>query len=144
MYQTQVTWPYLSSAIPWSFSPAPGALVPQVDIVETPNEVVYIFAVPGADPGTLDVSLANQQLTVSGEIGLPGMRDQYSYRYQERPKGKFSRTIPLETGITAENVKADYTQGLLLIHIPRPGRPAGTTGQKIAVSTGPINPVNPM
>ncbi|TDA64492.1 MAG: Hsp20/alpha crystallin family protein [Clostridia bacterium] len=144
MYQTQVTWPYPSSAVPWSFSPTPGTLVPQVDIAETPNELVYIFAVPGADLGTLDVSLANQQLTVSGEIGLPVLREQYSYRYEERPKGRFSRSLSMETGITTENVRADYNQGLLLIHIPRPGRPSGATGQKIAVSTGPINPGNPM
>lgn len=144
MYQTQTTWSYPSSAVPWSFSPTPGALVPQVDIIEMPHEVIYIFAVPGADPATLDVSVADQQLTISGEIGLPGIREQYSYRYQERPKGKFSRSVPLETGITAENIKADYNQGLLLIHILRPGQQAGTAGQKIAVSPGPINPINPM
>ncbi|HIE53963.1 MAG TPA: Hsp20/alpha crystallin family protein [Chromatiaceae bacterium] len=94
------------------------ASFPPVNVGTTADEVdVYLFA-PGIDPTSLDISLQNNVLTVSGERRI--IREEgASYYRKERFDGEFRRVITLPEDVDPERVDAIYRDGVLYIRIER-------------------------
>jgi len=85
------------------------------------NDNVYVDALaPGVDPKTLDVSVKQNQLTISGEKKalLSSVKPTAVHR-SERSDGLFSRSITLPMEVNAEKVKASYQDGLLKLVLPK-------------------------
>lgn len=85
------------------------------------NDNVYVDALaPGVDPKTLDVSIKQNQLTISGEKKalLSSVKPTAVHR-SERSDGLFSRTITLPMEVSAEKVKASYQDGMLKLVLPK-------------------------
>jgi len=75
---------------------------------------------PGLDPKKLKVSVVRNQLTIEGEkIPLDGKDESAIYHRNERAAGAFVRTLTLPVEIDADQVKAEYENGLLRITLPR-------------------------
>src|SRR6202044_2796918 len=86
---------------------APRGSFPGVNVGQTPERVdVYLFA-PGIDPKSLDVSIQQNLLTVSGRRDLRIEEDADYYR-QERFSGEFRRVISLSEDVDPERVQAKY------------------------------------
>lgn len=91
---------------------------PPINIGSTPEQVdVYLFAA-GLDPKTLDISLQQNLLTVSGERQAPA-REEVNYYRKERFDGPFRRLITLPDDVDPDRVEAHYRDGVLEIHIKR-------------------------
>jgi len=91
---------------------------PPINVGSTPEQVdVYLFAA-GLDPKTLDISLQQNLLTVSGERKAPVEKDVDYYR-KERFDGAFRRVITLPEDVDPDRVDASYSDGVLQIHIQR-------------------------
>jgi len=75
---------------------------------------------PGIDPESLNIAVAYNQLTISGEKPAPGDNIKpEAYHRSERAAGKFTRTITLPTEVDSARIKADYKNGMLLITLPK-------------------------
>jgi HSP20 family protein len=97
--------------------------VPVVDVWETENELVYAFDLPGIPEDKIAVEFDDGALTVSGERErVHEAEDDAFYRY-ERRFGSFSRTVGLPQGVTENDVKADYRDGVLQITVKKPETP---------------------
>jgi HSP20 family protein len=97
--------------------------MPALDVWETDTEVVYAFDLPGIPEDGITLELEDGALTVSGErVRADEVKDERFYRY-ERRFGSFSRTIGLPQGVTEENVKADFVNGVLEVHVAKPEAP---------------------
>lgn len=91
---------------------------PPINIGSTPEQVVvYLFAA-GVDPKTLDISMQQNLLTVSGERKAPLEKDADYYRKQ-RFDGTFRRVITLPEDVDPERVEARYQDGVLQIQVQR-------------------------
>jgi HSP20 family protein len=94
--------------------------MPAVDAWETDNELVYAFDLPGIPEDKIALEFEDGSLTVSGERER---KEEVSgdrlYRY-ERRFGTFSRTIGLPQGVTEDSIKADYSNGVLEVHVRKP------------------------
>jgi HSP20 family protein len=91
---------------------------PPINIGATPEQVdVYLFAA-GLDPKTLDISLQQNLLTVSGERQAP-VREEVNYYRTERFDGPFRRLVTLPDDVDPDRVEAGYRDGVLEIHIKR-------------------------
>jgi HSP20 family protein len=91
---------------------------PPINIGATPEQVdVYLFAA-GLDTKTLDISLQQNLLTVSGERQAP-VREEANYYRKERFDGPFRRLITLPEDVDPDRVEANYRDGVLEIHIKR-------------------------
>jgi HSP20 family protein len=98
-------------------SVARGTYTP-INIGATPEQVdVYLFAA-GLDPKTLDISLQQNLLTVSGERPAP-VKEEANYYRKERFDGPFRRLITLPDDVDPDRVEAHYRDGVLEIHIKR-------------------------
>jgi HSP20 family protein len=97
--------------------------VPAVDVWETEMELVYAFDLPGIPEDKISVEFDDGALTISGERErVDEVRNDGFYRY-ERRFGSFSRSVGLPQGVTEDDVKADYRDGVLEIKVAKPETP---------------------
>jgi HSP20 family protein len=119
-------------------APTVGARGPAVNLYGNPQGLLLTVELPGVDPESLSVTVANDTVTFQAERPAPaeqtatGAVDEKRFRRQERPFGLVSRTIQLPFAIDADQSVAKYENGVLSVRLPRPeqARP-----RKIAIST---------
>ena len=106
---------------PSSIRAAARGAFPAINMGVTQDAVeVYAFT-PGVDPASIEVSVDNGLLTISGErhTGLPGESEKVSIYAQERFEGGFRRAIGLPEDADTARVEATCRNGVLKIVIPR-------------------------
>ncbi|MEW6381233.1 MAG: Hsp20/alpha crystallin family protein [bacterium] len=95
---------------------------PMVNINEDKDNYYVEALAPGVNPKAIDISIAHNSLTISGEKLMAGAGVEVkpeAYHRNERAAGKFSRSIEMPTEVDADKVKADYRNGLLLVTLPK-------------------------
>ena len=91
---------------------------PAINVGASEEQVdVYVFAA-GMDPKSLDISLHQSLLTISGERTIEPPENAQFYR-QERFSGSFRRVVTLPEDVDPDRVKASYRDGVLQITIQR-------------------------
>jgi len=105
----------------FSFLPSLGSRsYPLINVGED-KDYVYVEALaPGLNPDTLDISVQQGQLRITGEKPAitPDVKPE-AYHRNERSAGRFVRTMTLPSDVNADQVKAQYKNGLLLITLPK-------------------------
>jgi HSP20 family protein len=92
------------------------ALMP-MDVLRTGDQFVCRFDLPGIDTDSLDVSAENNTLTVRAERRRNDPEGA-GYLVSERPSGTYSRQLVLGDGLAVDNIRADYSDGVLTLTIP--------------------------
>jgi HSP20 family protein len=105
-------WPTRST---WSVTPS----YPAMNVWTSEDGAVVQSELPGIDPDKIDISVANDTLTVSGERQRPEMEEEATYHRRERGYGRFTRTFTLPFQVEADQVEANYEKGILYIRLPR-------------------------
>jgi HSP20 family protein len=101
-------------------SAAPTTWAPAVDVWETENELVYAFDLPGVSKDKISLEIEDGLLTVSAERERSEkVEGERFYRF-ERRFGSFSRSIGLPQGVSEDKITADYEDGVLEVHVPKP------------------------
>src|SRR5687767_8901569 len=86
---------------------------PAVDIFETEAEMVVKADLPEVQENDIDVRVENNVLTIRGERKLEKSVSEDSYFRVERAYGSFSRSFTLPNTINAEQIHAEYRNGVL-------------------------------
>lgn len=81
------------------------------------DEFVVEFDLPGVDPGSVDLNVERNVLTVRAERKARTGEDTQMVA-SERPFGIFSRDLMLGDSLDTENVTASYDAGVLSVRIP--------------------------
>jgi HSP20 family protein len=92
---------------------------PALNLYETADAFVLVVDVPGLRAEDLEVSLAGDAVLLRGERRRLEPIDDESFRRQERPFGRWSRSISLPDRVDADRVTADCRDGRLRIRLPR-------------------------
>jgi HSP20 family protein len=71
------------------------------------DEVLVQLDLPGVDPGSIDVTVEGQGLSIAAERRFE-QREDDQIVVSERPQGRFGRELRLGTSIDAENIGANY------------------------------------
>lgn len=98
---------------------AASAIQPSIDVDETEQAYTVTAELPGIAEQDVELNLADNALTISGEKRSERNEDQGGRRYSERSFGRFSRTIPFPTEVDADRVEAAYRNGVLTITLPK-------------------------
>jgi HSP20 family protein len=97
--------------------------IPTADVWETESEVVYAFDLPGIPEDKISVELDEGALTITAEREREqSVEDGRFYRF-ERRFGSFTRTSGVPQGVTENDVKAEYRNGVLEVHVGKPEQP---------------------
>ena len=93
--------------------------VPPVDIYEDEHNVTLKLEVPGIDQKDIDVRLENNTLVVRGERKFEKDEKEENFHRIERRYGSFYRAFTLPNTVDADNVHADYDNGVLSIKLAK-------------------------
>lgn len=96
-----------------------GEWVPAVDIVENDNALTVKVELPGVEAKDVAVTIDNNVLTLKGERRIEKEVKNENYHRMERAYGTFARSFALPTFVDAENVKAEFRNGLLTVTVPK-------------------------
>jgi HSP20 family protein len=88
-----------------------------MDAYRTEDQFVVRFDLPGVDPGSIDLTVEKNVLTVRAERSWQPSEGQ-EVVVQERPQGVFTRQLFLGDALDAEHVEASYDDGVLTLTIP--------------------------
>jgi HSP20 family protein len=95
------------------------AWAPAVDIYETEHSLVIKAELAGIDPKDVDVRIENQTLFIRGERKLEKEVNEENYHRMERTYGSFARSFTLPNTVDAENVSAEYKDGILTLTLAK-------------------------
>jgi HSP20 family protein len=106
---------------------------PPLNVYDAGEGYVLSAQLPGLGPEDVELSITGETLTMRGERKRPeGVKDE-SYRRQERPMGRWSRTITLPDRVDSAQVSATFTNGILTVHLPKA---EGAKPRSITVTAG--------
>jgi HSP20 family protein len=90
-----------------------------IDMFQTPHEVIIQAMVAGVKPEDLDVSINKDMLTLKGRRQKTKEVTKDNYYFKELYWGSFSRSIMLPQEIDAEHIEARLKNGLLTLKLPK-------------------------
>jgi HSP20 family protein len=96
-----------------------GAWVPPLDVYETKERFVIVVELAGVEPRSVDLSVEDGVLTVSGERPFYGDVSEESFHRVERRFGPFVRTLSLPKTADAESIEASFDKGVLSVSVPK-------------------------
>ena len=95
----------------------PGPRFMPVDLYRDKDQYVLNADLPGIDPGSVDVDVDGQLLTIRAQR-TAATQDGAKWLVQERPTGTYLRQFSLGEGVDAERISASYDNGILSVVIP--------------------------
>ena len=90
-----------------------------MDIFETENELVLKADVPGVDLKNIDIQIENGTLTLKGERKFERDENSKGFHRLERSYGSFVRYFTVPDTVDAENVRAEFSNGVLTVTLPK-------------------------
>lgn len=114
-------------------------MVPKVDVREMKDKYVLEMELPGCTENDVAIDLKDRVLSIASKKEENAKEDkkenkenkeETSWLIKERVSTKFSRSFTLPEDIDADNVSANFKNGLLTIDIPRK---AETKARRIAI-----------
>ena len=95
------------------------ALLPLVDVVEDSGGITLYADLPGVPRDKLAVRIEGDQLTLEGETALPLAAGSTQADHAEVTLPRYRRTFTLSRELDAEQIGAEFSQGVLRLRIPR-------------------------
>lgn len=97
-----------------------GDVFPRMDVTERDREIEITAELPGLEEKDVDITLADNILTVKGEKKEEREENTAQRHMVERSYGTFSRSIELPAGIDPAAIKATMEKGILRLTMPKP------------------------
>jgi HSP20 family protein len=101
---------------PWQSSTNWGLAL---DVAEKDDAFLVTASVPGLKPDDLDITITDNVLTIKGETKSDETIEEEQYHLRERRFGSFGRSISLPVTVDADNVEANYEDGILTLTLPK-------------------------
>ncbi|HBB38069.1 MAG: heat-shock protein Hsp20 [Candidatus Magasanikbacteria bacterium GW2011_GWD2_43_18] len=99
-----------------------------IDVYDTEHHIVVLAPMAGVDPSGVEVHIHEDMLSIRGIRKTPSLTEDVQGQYHaECYWGPFSRSIVLPVDVSSAGAIAEYTHGLLTIHIPKKKTQAGRT-----------------
>ena len=96
-----------------------GLLEPAVDVIDKKDKLIVKVELPGVDKDDVKISLAENNLTIQGEVKKDEEIKKEDYYYRERAYGNYARTISLPIEVDKEKINAKFKNGILEVTMPK-------------------------
>jgi HSP20 family protein len=104
-------------------APDGAGVEPAVEVAESDGDVIVKMEVPGVDKDQVHVTVADDQLTVRGELRKESEEKRKNYYRQEIRYGAFQRAVALPVEVDAGKANAELKNGVLRITLPKSKQP---------------------
>ncbi|TKJ28879.1 Hsp20/alpha crystallin family protein [Blastococcus sp. CCUG 61487] len=88
-----------------------------MDAYRVGDNFVAHLDLPGIDPGSIDLSIEGNTLTVRAERSVPQLENA-EWLIAERPFGSYTRQLVLGRSLDTDRLEASYHDGVLTVSIP--------------------------
>ena len=96
-----------------------GGWTPSLDVFEEKDNVIVKAELPGMKKEDIEVTLAGEMLSISGERKEEKeSKDAENYR-SERYFGRFQRSVTLPHQVDPNKIQASYKDGILTVTLPK-------------------------
>lgn len=102
--------------------PGEATWFPEIDVFEKNNRLFAKVDLPGLKKEDVKVEVTDGVLAISGERKSEVEEKKEQFYRSERVYGSFYRTVPLPDGVTFEDVKATFADGVLEVSVPLPAK----------------------
>ncbi|RMD94812.1 MAG: Hsp20/alpha crystallin family protein [Calditrichaeota bacterium] len=92
---------------------------PRIDVQESDKEYIISAELPGLDKKDFKLTLRDNNLVLEGEKKYEREQKDGGFYRSERAYGSFRRAFRLSDDVDKNNIKADYKNGVLTIHLPK-------------------------
>lgn len=89
-----------------------------VDVKEIDDNFTISAMLPGLKPEDVEIQIVNETISLKGEFKNT-LDEGAAYIVQERPSGKFCRTLTLPDTLNAAKAEAKMDNGILTLVIPK-------------------------
>jgi HSP20 family protein len=90
-----------------------------IDMYQTRDNVIIKSTIAGVKGDDLDITIANDMLTIRGDRKREEKIEAEDYFYQECYWGGFSRSVILPVDVDTEHIEADLRDGILTVILPK-------------------------
>jgi len=92
---------------------------PLVNLSENKNNYYVRAEMPGLKADDINISVAGNNLSISGERKIASEGENVRYHRREREAGTFNRVVALPGEVDADKVEAKHVDGILTVVIPK-------------------------
>ena len=114
----------------------------RLDIVETQDEFLVTVELPEVGEGGVRISLHGGELRIEGEPG-PEKDTQAKGQPAGGGNGSFLRTFTLSDDVDEQQIRANFKDGILNVHLPKEGGAHERTGEVKGSPSAPLGKTNP-
>ena len=100
---------------------------PTVDITEDEKEYLIKAEVPEVNRKDVKVTVQDGVLAIHGERRQEKEEKNKKFHRVERSYGTFLRSFTLPEDVADEKLKAEFKEGMLLVHLPKAEKPKAKT-----------------
>jgi len=90
-----------------------------LDVSEDEDAYLVKASLPGIKPEDLEVTYNKGLLSIRGQVKDDSEITKGEYHIRERRFGSFSRSISLPSTVRADDIQADYEDGILTLKLPK-------------------------
>ncbi len=94
--------------------------MPEIDVIETDEDIIVKATVPGIKPENLEVTTVGDTVTIKGAVSEEEESEKEGkVIYRERRQGSFCRSFTLPTNIQSDKAAAEFENGVLTLTLPK-------------------------
>ena len=109
-----------------------GWALPATEVREDEKNYVIAAELPGLKKDDIEIGVADGVLTIKAEKKAEEKREEGNVHYSERRYGTYRRDFRLGENVDLDNIKADFTDGVLTVTLPK-AEPAQPETRKISI-----------
>jgi HSP20 family protein len=94
---------------------------PPINVFQQGDDILAIIELPGIEKSSIEVQAKENTVRIAGKKAI-AFPETASVHRRERAFGEFDRTLSLPIQIDPDQIKAEYRDGILAIHLPRAER----------------------
>jgi HSP20 family protein len=95
------------------------ALQPATEVADCDGEYRITAELPGMTADDITVKLTDGTITIRGQKSEEKKEEKEDYLLNERRYGEFQRTLPLPSGVDADAISAEFSNGVLTVKLPK-------------------------
>lgn len=110
---------FFRSPAEWQRDEFNGYMRLALDVSENDDDYVVRASLPGMNPDDLDISFSDNTLTIKGETKAEHTDENEKWHLRERRFGSFMRSISVPSAINADEIDANFENGILTLTLPK-------------------------
>lgn len=94
-------------------------ILPEIDLRETDEEIIFSATVPGLSKDDIDIDVTSDSITISGERKQAEEKPGERFHVCQQSYGSFQCSYSLPAQVKPDKVKATYKNGVLEVVMPK-------------------------